>query len=107
MENQVSLEEIIMELVVNSGAARSAAMGAIEDAKNGEFEQSYEKIADAKEKINKAHAYQTELMTKEANGEKQEMSLIMVHGQDHLMTALLAIDMAEQMIELYKKLTNN
>ncbi len=30
------------------------------------------------------------------------MSLIMIHGQDHLMNAMTVQDLAEQMIEMYR-----
>ena len=56
------------------------------------------------ESLNKAHQYQTELIQAEINGEKTEISLIMVHGQDHLMNAMTVRDLAMQMIEMYKKM---
>lgn len=99
-----SAESIVMELVVNSGAARSMAMQAIEEAAKGSFEAAFQKVKEAKEQINKAHAFQTELIAAEAGGQSQPVSLIMVHGQDHLMTAMVVIDMAEQFIRLYQKM---
>lgn len=50
----------------------------------------------------KAHHYQTELIQAEMRGEKTELSLIMVHGQDHLMNAMTVRDLALQMIEMYR-----
>ena len=32
------------------------------------------------------------------------MSLLMCHGQDHLMTAMVVIDLAEKFIEVYQKM---
>lgn len=37
------------------------------------------------------------------NGNTSEMSLLLVHSQDHLMTSMLAQELIEEMIELYKK----
>ena len=101
--NDTTMEQIIMELVVNSGAARSLAMGALDDASEGNFADAEQKLTEAKEQINKAHAFQTHLIAKEADGEHQEMNLILVHGQDHLMTAMVVIDLAEQMVKMYKR----
>ena len=93
-----------MNLVVNSGEARSIAMEAIELARQGQFEEATAKIAQARETINAAHNFQTELVQKEINNDPVPMSLLMCHGQDHLMTAMVVIDLAEKFIEVYQKM---
>ena len=94
----------VMNLVVNSGEARSIAMEAIELARQGQFEEAAAKIAQARETINAAHNFQTELVQKEINNDPVPMSLLMCHGQDHLMTAMVVIDLAEKFIEVYQKM---
>lgn len=100
----IDVEEIVMNLVVNSGAARSLAMEAIALAESGSTADAQAKLEQAREMIAKAHNFQTELISGEANGEQHEVSLILVHGQDHLMTAMVVIDLAEKFIKLYEKL---
>ena len=97
-------DAIVMNLVVNSGEARSMAMKAIELARHGQFEEATAKIAQARETINAAHNFQTELVQKEINNDPVPMSLLMCHGQDHLMTAMVVIDLAEKFIEVYQKM---
>ena len=97
-------DAIVMNLVVNSGEARSIAMEAIELARQGQFDEAAAKIAAARETINAAHNFQTELVQKEINNDPVPMSLLMCHGQDHLMTAMVVIDLAEKFIEVYQKL---
>lgn len=97
-------DAIVMNLVVNSGEARSIAMKAIELAQQGQFEEAAAKIAEARETINAAHNFQTELVQKEINNDPVPMSLLMCHGQDHLMTAMVVIDLAEKFIEVYQKM---
>ena len=97
-------DAIVMNLVVNSGEARSIAMEAIELARQGQFDEAAAKIAAARETINAAHNFQTELVQKEVNNDPVPMSLLMCHGQDHLMTAMVVIDLAEKFIEVYQKL---
>lgn len=97
-------DAIVMNLVVNSGEARSIAMEAIELARQGQFEEAAAKIAEARETINAAHNFQTELVQKEINNDPVPMSLLMCHGQDHLMTAMVVIDLAEKFIEVYQKM---
>lgn len=104
--NQDLGEKVVMELVVNSGNARSIAMEAIENAQAGKFEEAEQKIGEARKEVNKAHNFQTELITKETNGEGVPFSLIMCHGQDHLMTAMVVIDLAEKFINVYKAMNN-
>lgn len=103
-QKSVTTEDIVMELVVNSGMARSMAMAAIDEAGNGNTESAREQLKDAKEQVSKAHAFQTNLISQEAGGSHQEMTLIMVHGQDHLMTSMVVIDLAEKFINLYEKM---
>lgn len=103
-QNQVSMEQIVMELVVNSGMARSTAMAAIDEAEQGEIGRAREQLEEAKAQISRAHEFQTDLIAREAGGNRQEVSLIMVHGQDHLMTAMVVIDLAEKLINVYEKM---
>jgi PTS system cellobiose-specific IIA component len=43
------------------------------------------------------------MIQKEASGEKLELSLLLMHAEDHLMTAILAKDLIEEMIEIYRE----
>lgn len=104
MENQTMTEKVIMELVVNSGNARSTAMEGIALARDGKIMEARQKLTDAHSQILKAHEFQTELVSKEAGGNPVPMSLIMSHGQDHLMTAMVVIDLAEEFINVYEKM---
>ena len=98
--------EVIMELIVNAGQAKSEAVEAIRAAKNYNFAEAEEKQKLATSALNIAHNAQTGLLTQEATGEKADLSLLMVHGQDHLMTALTFIDMAKEIIDVYRELHN-
>ncbi|MCC0782746.1 PTS lactose/cellobiose transporter subunit IIA [Clostridioides sp. ES-S-0108-01] len=40
----------------------------------------------------------------EAGGEKTELSVLFVHAQDHLMTAMEARSLVEHIIKLHKKI---
>lgn len=96
------MEEIIMNLIVNGGDARSNAMNAIEHAKVGEIERSRGLIGEANDALDRAHDYQTKLIQEEANGNKTEISILMIHAQDHLMNAMTVRDMANEFIQLYE-----
>lgn len=99
IENE--LNNVIMGLIVNGGNARSLAMESIKNAKKGDFEKAKGKLTECNEFLVKAHQAQTELLTKEANGEKTEVSLLMIHAQDHLMNAMTVRDLANEIVDLY------
>lgn len=93
---------LVMNLIINAGDAKSSAMEAIYAAKKKDFELAQNKIKEANGKINKAHNSQTDLLTEEANGNHAEISLLMIHAQDHLMTALTFLDLARELVEVYE-----
>ncbi|WP_223587960.1 PTS lactose/cellobiose transporter subunit IIA [Neobacillus bataviensis] len=101
MEN---LESVIFQIILHGGNGRSASMEAIQAAKQGEFEQAEGKLTEAENALNEAHHIQTSLIQREIRGEKTEISLLMVHAQDHLMNAITVKDLAAEMVELYQKI---
>ncbi|WP_160677171.1 PTS lactose/cellobiose transporter subunit IIA [Clostridium sp. C8-1-8] len=104
------MEEMIFGIIVNGGDARSRAMNAIREAKSGNIDKAKELIEEANTFLSKAHDVQTELIQNEAAGNKTEMSLLMVHAQDHLMNAITVRDMAIEFINMYcemQELKNN
>jgi len=98
----MDIELIAMNLVGNSGESRSLAFEALAEVKLGNYEKADEKMALSKERILQAHGMQTDLIVKEADGEKVEIGLLMVHAQDHLMTSMLARELIIEIIELHK-----
>ena len=99
----MEMEQIIMELVVNGGMARSLVIEAIRNARQGNFEEADKLMKESAETLSKAHEVQTELITKEAGGEHMEVQLLMVHAQDHVMNAMTVYDLAVEIIELLKE----
>lgn len=99
----MELETIIMELVVNGGNARSLALEAIDAASQKDFKAAEEKMEACDEALRRAHEFQTDMISAEAAGEGNvPVSLVLVHGQDHLMNAMTVRDMAEQMVRMYR-----
>lgn len=103
---KIDLETIIMELVVNSGNARSLALEAIALAGRQEFELAETKLKICDETLSKAHGFQTDIITAESRNEEVAVSLLLVHGQDHLMNAMTVRELAEQMIQMYRVIYN-
>lgn len=103
-DEQGDLMETIMGLIMHGGDAKSSAMEAIYAAKSGNFDEADEKIEAADTALSNAHKSQTSLLTEEASGDSVELSLLMVHGQDHLMNAITFKDLATEVIDVYRKI---
>lgn len=101
-DQTLSGEEISFGLIANAGQARSLAFQALASAKSGDFDAADELLAQSKEASLAAHHQQTELLTQEARGNHMQLDVLLVHAQDHLMTAMLAQELIEELITLYK-----
>ena len=99
-----NLESIIFEIIAISGDARSKACEAIAYAKDGKIELAQIEIAEARNAIVPAHRIQTDLIVDECSGKRTEVSMLFVHAQDHLMTSMMFIDIADDFVELYRRL---
>ncbi|MBI0038635.1 PTS lactose/cellobiose transporter subunit IIA [Gilliamella sp. B14384H2] len=95
-------EEIVMQLITNSGDARSRCLKAIRAARKGNFEQADSLIEEVKKFLAIAHKTQTELIQNEIQGNHIPVSLLIIHAQDHLMNAISMRDLAIEIIEILK-----
>lgn len=91
-------EQIIMNIIVNGGDARSFALKALRSAKKGNYTEAEELMTKANTCINAAHEIQTKLIQQEVRGEGNDVSLLMVHAQDHLMDAMTIYDLVFEFI---------
>ncbi|ADO50405.1 PTS lactose/cellobiose transporter subunit IIA [[Enterobacter] lignolyticus] len=98
------LESIIMELLVNAGAARSSALTALQLARKGDFDGAQKAMDESRDFVKHAHTIQTQLIGLDEGTGKLPVNLITVHSQDHLMNAMVIQDLAGDMIELYRRL---
>ncbi|WP_100010068.1 PTS lactose/cellobiose transporter subunit IIA [Lentibacillus sediminis] len=96
------LTEAAFQIILFAGNGKSNAMEAIQQAKEGNFEEADKLIEEAGEELGKAHGYQTNLLQDEANGEGNGVNIILVHSQDHLMTSMTLRDLAVEIIEIYR-----
>lgn len=99
-----TITEIAFQIILHAGNGKANAMEAIQEAKSGDFEAADKKINDANIDLGKAHQFQTKLLQDEANGSDKEISIILIHAQDHLMTSMTVRDLAIEMTDLYRRL---
>lgn len=99
----MELEEIVFNIISHAGNSRSACFEALHLARSGDFEKADLCMQQAKKELSLVHNIQTNLIQKEAAGNKQELSLLLMHAEDHLMTASLAKDLICELIQMYEE----
>lgn len=102
-ENELTYEQSL-ELIVHAGDAKITANDAIAAAGEYKFDLAESKLSQAKRELAAAHQIQTSLIQAEAAGKGQAVRIIMVHAQDYLCMAMMAIDQARQAIQLNARL---
>ena len=94
--------EVAMGLIAGAGDSRSYCMEAIDCARDGDFDKAREAIDKAVTAMVETHDVQTQLIRDEMEGKSEAVSLLMVHAQDHVMTAMLAKDLAAEIVALHE-----
>lgn len=103
MDNE-KMYEIAFQIIVHAGESRSLSSEAMDACENYDFEKAEELLKKANDEFLECHQIQTDLLTAEANGESSPVNIILVHSQDHLTMATMAMENANRIIKMYKKL---
>ena len=97
------MELIVFEIISNGGNAKALVYEAIEASENGKFKEARELLNEADTFLNKAHQVQTDLIQKEAAGEKTELSLLFIHAEDQMAMTEMVQLFSKELIQLYKQ----
>ncbi|WP_125979769.1 PTS lactose/cellobiose transporter subunit IIA [Loigolactobacillus iwatensis] len=96
--------ESVMALINDAATIKAIILAAIEDAKKNQFTAATTKLEEADKKLVAAHEIQTHLLSQEAAGQKIQVTLLLVHAQDHIMSVSTYRDLASEIIDLYRRL---
>ncbi|WP_295297055.1 PTS lactose/cellobiose transporter subunit IIA [uncultured Brachyspira sp.] len=102
-EQEKFMEENVFPIISLAGESKSLAYEALRLAKENKFNEAEEKMKEADSLLLKSHEFQTNLITREADGEKIEITMLFVHAQDHLMTAMSEKNLIKEMIDILKQ----
>ena len=91
-EEREAREMISFGIIASAGQARSLAFESLKAARSGDYATAEKLLNDQ----------QTKLLSKEAAGEHTPVDVMLVHAQDHLMTAMLAQELIGELVNLYK-----
>ncbi|BBM36932.1 PTS lactose/cellobiose transporter subunit IIA [Pseudoleptotrichia goodfellowii] len=100
------LELIVFDIVNSAGTAKGLAYEALGEAEKGNYEEAEKLLKEADKSLLAAHNIQTEIIQAETSGDNMEVSVLFVHAQDHLMTAVEAKSLIECMIKMYRRIEN-
>lgn len=97
-------KNVEFKIILHAGNAKSSAMLAIEKSRNFNFEEAEDLIFSSNEELIKAHQIEKGLIVNEANGGENEISILMIHAQDHLSGAMLTLEFAKEFLNIYKEI---
>lgn len=98
------IELIAFEIISNVGMAKSLALEALRDVREGKYDETEKKMSEASDYLVNGHHAHASLIQKEAAGEKVEFSLIIMHAEDQMMAAETIKSLIEEMIAIFKEL---
>ncbi|GAK12334.1 PTS lactose/cellobiose transporter subunit IIA [Geomicrobium sp. JCM 19039] len=93
----MNYEKTMTHLILHGGNARGAAYEALDAAEEGNFSEAEEKLKEAEQEFIAGHKWQTELISHQ-DDENAVPSFVMIHAQDHLMTAQAELSLIKRLI---------
>ena len=96
----MNYEEVIMQLILHGGNARGLAYEALDEAEEHKFDVADKLLEEAQQEFNEAHQYQTKLIQNQS--EDMIPTFVMIHAQDHVMTAQAELQLIKRMVRQYQ-----
>lgn len=94
MDSREELYQTCFQMIVEAGDARMEAEAAAESYAQGQFQEADGHLREAEEKMTRAYEIQTGLLQMGASGGLPQVDLIVVHAEDHLCMANMAMKSA-------------
>ncbi len=92
--------QIATQVIIHAGNARMFVNEAINQVESGDFSGVEKNLDKAEEEITAAHAIQTDIIQSEARGEELQLSMLMTHAQDVLMSASIELHITRRFLKL-------
>ncbi|WP_239256116.1 PTS lactose/cellobiose transporter subunit IIA [Listeria ilorinensis] len=100
---EIQTEEAVVKLILHGGNIRKEAYAAIDAAENYQFKEAEEHLKIAEEEFKKGHLWQTKLVAlRQEQLHPNAPSFLLIHGQDHIMTAQAELNLAKRIIHQYQ-----
>lgn len=106
MADVTKLSECAMQIVTYAGCAKSCYMQALQEAKKGNWELVEPRIKEGEQFYRQAHEGHGEVLLEEVNTLEPQITLLMSHAEDQIMSAELVRVLVEELIEIYTNYKN-
>lgn len=98
-----NVELICLQIITDVGNARSKYIEAIQEAKVGNYEACNELLREGNDSYQRGYRKHAQLVGKEAEGEKADLSLLLIHAEDQLMSAESFKILCNEFVDVYRK----
>lgn len=90
----------LMQIIIKSGNARKSILEANQYSRHGNFIKAKESLDAGEKSIIEVHQIHTQLLGEDVYN--QDLNILSVHAEDHMMTTMLLLDMAKEFKEVYQ-----
>ncbi|MDM5212499.1 PTS lactose/cellobiose transporter subunit IIA [Peribacillus sp. NJ4] len=101
------MEAVAFQIISNVGTAKSLIMEALYEARDGRYESAEKKLKESRTHMLEGHHAHAGLIQQEASGQKVEISLLLMHAEDQMMSAETISDLVAEMIRMYREMRQN
>lgn len=98
------LETKCFQLIAQAGDAKSSFIEAITQASEGHLQEAEERMKSGHKAFVEGHKIHAEMLQHEASGKDKLEGLLVIHAEDQMMSAETFEVMAEQFLNLYRRL---
>lgn len=98
-----NVELVCLQIITDVGNARSKYIEAIQEAKVGNYEACNELLKEGNDSFQRGYRKHAQLVGKEAEGEKADLSLLLIHAEDQLMSAESFKILCNEFVDVYRK----
>lgn len=101
---QETITEIAFEIIANVGAARGMYIEAIQESRDGHFDQAEQLMKDGKEAFVQGHHGHADLLEWQGQGLTWKTNIYLMHAEDQLMAADAFETIAAEFIQVHREL---
>lgn len=95
------------QMITYVGTARSLFINAIQSAKAGKFDEAADCLKQGDDAFLKGHDVHSKLVTEDCRGELDQPGILMLHAEDQLMSAEAFRTIAEEFIDVYRRMAKS
>ncbi|GIP62743.1 PTS mannose transporter subunit IIA [Virgibacillus pantothenticus] len=99
----MDIENVSMNIILRASNAKKHLYEALNYAREAEFSQIESTMKHVSDELLEAHKLQTKLIQEDTQGGLENLSVLLIHAQDHLMSVISEKSLVGEMIEIYCK----